>query len=403
MIDIRKHDTENELEYIWRVCQAKDAGLIDLSWDSIADIFNEELRDEGVEWTSSAYRKPYQSAKEYYDKVFKKMIDDKKYVSELDKQARRIMEEREKLNSTKAEYRKEIKKQSRFELFYENVRRAIESLPVPELEYLPYDENENNYVLAIADIHAGANFNSYYNSYSLEICKNRFETLLNKTIDFVTQNKVGHLTVVELGDSIQGILRISDVKLNETSIVEATVFVSKLIANFLNQLSAYCRIDYYHVPSSNHSQIRPLGTKASELATEDIEYVIFNYVKDVLSENPNIMCFENFGKEYIEINLGKYKMLAMHGHQIKNIETSLKDVSCLHKVFYDCLLLAHYHGSKELSAGESFIHDTDIIIAPSFVGGDPYGDSLMKSSKPACKIYGINDTDGLVETYKILL
>ena len=96
-------------------------------------------------------------------------------------------------------------------------------------------------------------------------------------------------------------------------------------------------------------------------------------------------------------------MLAMHGHQIKNIETSLKDVSCLHKVFYDCLLLAHYHGSKELSAGESFIHDTDIIIAPSFVGGDPYGDSLMKSSKPACKIYGINDTDGLVETYKILL
>ena len=74
-----------------------------------------------------------------------------------------------------------------------------------------------------------------------------------------------------MGDDIQGILRLSDLQLNESSVVKATVFVAKTIARFLNDLSEYCFIDYYLCPTSNHSQTRPLGTKASEIASEDVE------------------------------------------------------------------------------------------------------------------------------------
>lgn len=404
MIDVKKKDSENEYEYIWRLCQAKDNGLLDMDWESLGELFNRELRDDDIEWTSSTYRKPYQNAKVYYENVFKNMIDDKKITSDIDEKTRLLIAEREKLNSTKAEYRKDIRHQSRFELFYENVKNEINCLPVPDLAFIPMeDENETEYLLTIADIHAGANFSSINNSYSLEICRLRFEKLLNETMKFVTNKNLTHLNIVEMGDSIQGILRISDVKLNETSIVEATVFVSKLISNFLNELSACCEINYYQVPSSNHSQIRPLGTKASELATEDIEYIIFNYITDSLKNNPRIHTYSNFGEEYLEITLNDYRIIAMHGHQIKNINNSLRDLSCLHKQFYDCVLLAHFHGGHEITAGEKFLYDTEILVCPSFVGSDPYSDTLTKGSKSACKIYGFTECKGHTETYKIVL
>ena len=38
-------------------------------------------------------------------------------------------------------------------------------------------------------------------------------------------------------------------------------------------------ISYYHTPSANHTQIRVLNAKASELADEDLEYLMGNYIK----------------------------------------------------------------------------------------------------------------------------
>lgn len=326
---------------------------------------------------------------------------------ELEIQKRELQKERQKLNATRIEYTRNLRHQSRFELFYESVREAITTLPLPEFNVLSGKVNEddmkNEYVLSIADIHAGANFESENNEYSLEICKERFETLLEDTIDFIQNKELQEIKVIELGDSVQGLLRLSDLKLNESSVVEATVFVARLIANFLNELSSYCYVNYYHVPSSNHSQNRPLNSKASEIAAEDVEYVISNYIKDVLSNNNRVAVNLNPGKEYINIPILDYSAIAMHGHQIKNIKNSLKDLSQLHREFFDFVFLAHYHSTSEMVVGESVVSDTEVLVCPSFVGSDPYSDSLMVGSKAACKIFGFNYYKGHTETYKIVL
>ena len=167
-------------------------------------------------------------------------------------------------------------------------------------------------------------------------------------------------------------------------------------------MSAYCFIDYYHCPTSNHSQSRPLNSKASELASEDVEYVIYNYIKDVLNSNNRINVFTNEGKEYIDFNINGLNIISMHGHQIKNINSALQDLSQLRKKFYDIVFLAHYHAGCEKVVGENVVCDTEVIICPSFVGSDPYSDSLLKGAKASCKIYGIS-YEGHTETYKILL
>lgn len=63
----------------------------------------------------------------------------------------------------------------------------------------------------------------------------------------------------------------SDLRINEVPVVQAVVEISQILAEFLNTLSTYCEIEYYHISSANHGQTRPLGSKASELATEDME------------------------------------------------------------------------------------------------------------------------------------
>ena len=71
--------------------------------------------------------------------------------------------------------------------------------------------------------------------------------------------------------------------------------------------------------------------------------------------------------------------------------------------FIDYLLLGHLHNGKEIPSFEGCCTDTEILISPSFVGSDPYSDSLMKGSKASVKIYGFNDIYGHTETYKIIL
>lgn len=374
-----------------------------MTWEDLAEVFNSELREEDETYNSSAYRKPYQQAKVYYEDVFSKMVDEG-YSKQIQEKTRELQKERQKLNATKIEYNRDLRHESRFELYYENIKDAITTLPLPEFYPIYSDlETQKEYVLGIADIHAGAKFESENNNYSLDECRRRFEVLLGEVIDFVKDKSLSKIKIIELGDTVQGLLRLSDLRLNETSVVEATVFISRVIAQFLNDLSAYCYIDYFHVPTANHSQTRNLGSRASELATEDVEYVISNYIKDLTSNNERITVTLNSGKEYIKIPILDFECIAMHGHQIKNIDNALKDLSHLHRTFYDFCFFAHYHVGRELPVGETLLNDTEVIVCPSFIGSDPYSDSLLKGTKSACKIYGFDDYRGLTETYKFVL
>ena len=68
LFDINRKPEENEYQYIWRLGQAKDSGLLDMDWNTIADVINKEFRNDESEYrTEAAYRKSYQQAKKYFE------------------------------------------------------------------------------------------------------------------------------------------------------------------------------------------------------------------------------------------------------------------------------------------------------------------------------------------------
>lgn len=402
MNEFKKLENENFHQYIWRMDELIQSVKYK-NWKEITPFVNRELfgEDESQYRDESAYRKAVKYARDFYEAgVFG--IEDE-YYQKLEEQCRELEKQRQKLYATKTEYTRQVRQQSRFELFYENVANEIKEFVVPEFVGVNYSVNDKEYIISIADIHAGANFITETNKYSFEEITNRFNKLLNYSINFVCEHQLSNIKVLCLGDDVQGILRLSDLQLNESSVVKATVFVAKTIANFLNELSKYCYIEYYHCPTSNHSQLRPLGTKASEIASEDVEYIICNYIKDVLINNDRITINTNFGYEYIEIPIFDFKTIAMHGHTIKNIDNALKDLTYHKKTFYTTVFLAHYHAAKMGVVGEMSDTDCEVIVCPSFIGSCPYSNSLLKGAKPSCCIFGYDEQYGHTETYKIFL
>lgn len=394
-------DGETDQELIYRICSEKDKIG---TWSDVKNILNRILHKT---YGESTYRKSYQSFNKMMEANRNKFVNSNEQLEEINKQIEELKRERIKLQTSNIERNRIDRSVSRQEMYYEYVGNAITSLPLPEFNPFPIENKEGEtieYLVALSDMHYGATFKSENNEYSPDIARDRLVYLTEELVQFTQKNKIGKLNIVCLGDVLQGLIHLTDLKINDSTVVKSCVEICRLIAMMLNTLSAYTQIEYYHVPSANHTQIRALGARANELMDEDLEYLIGNYIKDLCRDNKRInVHLASEGKQYLIIPVNGYDVIAMHGHQIKNIENSIKDISMMSREFTDYLLLGHLHAGKQIVAHEGCCNDSEVLVAGSFVGSDSYSDSLFKGSKASVSIYGFDYVYGHTETYKIIL
>ena len=395
-IDFKKLPTETEDEYIVRICSKKeDIG----SWDEVGAILNKEL---GYNFSSSKYRKPYQAGLLLWEVNKKKYLEDD-YLLEIEKAKRELRAERNKLNTLNIYKNREERIEDRLDLFLETLSEIVETLPLPEFKPLPKkEEGSLEWVLGVADMHYGAKFTSENNEYSREICKQRLEFLAGFCKDFCVKNNIRTLKVLNGGDTLQGILRLTDLRINDISVMEATVEVSRLLAQFLNEVSSECKIEYYHVSQANHTQTRPLGSKASELFGEDLEKIIVSYVSDLVKHNNRVKVFHNLEKGYLKFNIFDHQCVLLHGHQIKNKKKCIQDLSSLHKDVYDYVFVGHTHSANEIIVSERRNHNVEVITIPSLIGSDGFSDSLFVGAKPSAKFYGFHEKYGHIKNELVI-
>lgn len=403
-IELKRGDDETEEDYQFRICSLREEKR--LTWEDVAEILNDEL---DLNYTESKYRKQYgaymrgyNKSKEEEQEAYSLPVEDDMTFSKEEKEWR----ERYTLSTGKIGYYRLLRQDSRFARFYGMVAKCLKHMDVPDdLREVSIGAQEANreFIMTLADLHIGACFESVNNKYSVEIARERFEKLLSKTIIFVKEHSIEKLNILSLGDFLQGILRISDLKTNEMAVVDAFVTAMRLISEFLNKLSQYVLIDFYQVCYSNHDQIRPLGTKASELASEDMGKILFAYLNDVLEQNDRIRIIGDIEHNYLEFKIFDFDCIAMHGHQVKTAHDVYKNLANRHHKFYDYIFLGHTHSLKTFVNAEGSTYDAETLVSSSFVGSDPYADSLMVGSKASVLIHEFDETEGRVASYKIIL
>ena len=405
MVNLKKEDNENTNEYIWRMCDYKDKGLLDLNWEQVGELINKELfgSDEELYRTSSAYRKPYQYAKDFYDDVFKKRmyLDDNEGIKKMNDLKRDIQKERIKLNTTRVEYNKWLRENARDELIIEEICKSISNLsPLEKPTYIQNKYSTKEYCLVFGDEHYGTEFEltdllgNIINSYSPEIFEKRMWDLFYQVIDMIKKEDINILNVYSMGDFSDGCLRVSQLMKLRYGVIDGTIKYANFISNWLNELTKYVRIRF-QMTDGNHTELRMLGQPKGTFVEDNMGKIVKEFIKIRLEDNNNFTFIEN-PTGYIYQQVGAYNILGIHG-EVKNMEKTLKDLSMIYNVNIDYLIAGHLHHHKSEEVGVN----SEVINVPSVIGVDDYSLKLMKTSNGAAKILTFDNVDGLINDYRI--
>lgn len=406
-MNMKKLENETQWEYIKRITENKNVYDIDYSeWSKLICDYD---------CSSENGRKAYYVVKRLIDKLDDEMTnnlsnncEDSSYIDEklLELEMKKIdlQKERIKINTLRNELNKAVREESRKELFYANLRDEVINNPLEPIQFerLYEQEPEKEYLLTFADVHFGSTFDIGINKYSPQVCQEKFNKLYSEVVEIIEEEGISQLHIASLGDLVQGILRISDLTLNSITMIEQIMGIARLVADFLNQLSAYVNITYYHTINSNHSELRLLGTKSGELQ-EDVELLIGNYIKDLLCNNERVEVI--IGQDSVmDIQLCGYNIALTHGQHIKNKETFIRDLSVTRHKDYDFLILGHIHHytCATVSTGKDG-NPTQVISVPSIVGSCPYSKKIMKTSPSGALLMTFTNGKGKTNTFELNL
>jgi hypothetical protein len=408
---LKRLDGETENQTLWRLGNAKAAGVLgDITWPEVAEFMNKTYReDETQYYDSSAYRKRYKNFSDAYDELFSKENFTDEQLIDIEEKKRELLKEKTKIQTEKLEYNRWLREEARDELIAEKIVTAIRELPplkVPEIlpaHIVGRTHNDREGCLIFADTHYGVDlkitglFGETINEYSPEIFEERMWDLLTQVIDICAKEGFSSLNVYDLGDEVDGILRVSQLWKLRYGVIESTVRYGRFITEWLNELSKHVYIKYQMVKDSNHCQLRLLNQPKGTFKDENMSYIITEKIMDRLSNNPNFEFIQN-PTGYVFDDLLGYKVLGIHG-ECKNLESAIKEFSKTYGVDISFLIGGHKHHQNSSNIGI----ESDVIGVPSVIGVDDYALSLHKTSDPGATLFVLERGKGKTMEYNIKL
>lgn len=245
---------ESELQYIWRLGQAKENGLLNMTWDEIAALINKAFReDETVYRSESAYRKRYNNAKDFNTEVFSK----ENRSNELNEQIREL--ERKKIQFR--DERTAWQRQNYIDARVENKLDLLESTlsQLGRTNFETHDKvdvtSDNDMLIVLSDFHIGQCFNSVWGEYNSNIAAERLDKLLNEVIAIRELHNSEKCYAVLCGDMISGSIHKSLQVTNRENVIEQIKIATELISSFCYELSKHFSNVFISSVVGNHTRI----------------------------------------------------------------------------------------------------------------------------------------------------
>lgn len=386
---------ENEEQFLWRLGQAKDNGIVDFSWVEIADIMNKEFREDITDYRSeAAYRKPYQYTKKFYEAGTFTDLNSDKYISELTKAKHEVKKEKQKLTDERTALNRMLRNNARAE---EDLQK-LESLIIKNGKttfthmYNSKVVSDNDLFVILSDFHLGYDTDNYFGKYNSNIAKERLQTYLQKIIDIKTLHRSENVYVCLLGDIINGNIHFTVQLENRENVVEQVQKSAELISAFVAELSTQFTNVYVNGVAGNHSRT---SFKDQVLRDNRLDNLVPWYMKAKLSSVNNVKFTDKNNYDatigYIEVRNHKY--ILVHGDFDSFSEKGVSKLVMLLGYKPTAIFYGHFHRcSYDEIAG------VKLIRSGSFSGtSDDYTISKRLSGKPSQMICVVNNTG--IEAY----
>lgn len=403
-MDLNKNKEETELQYIWRLCSAKDVGTLDMTWDELANVLNKNLReDESEYYGSSAYRKKFQQAKAFREEVFSKE-NSNEYTNDLRAIKDEIYKERRKLYDQRREYNKLLVSDARADHLCDELVKAAYKLN--DEKPLEFDEKwfkpniHKEAVLCWADWHYGMVTDNIWNTYNTEICRQRVKTLVEITKEFLQLNNIDVLTILTLGDAAHGSIHTSCRIHSEEKTCDQLMHVSELMAEAINELSTV--VNHIDVYSCYGNHMRTIQNKNDSVHSDNMERIIPWWLRQRLQNNTKVEIIETEYKEFTKVNILGSNIVALHGdleRDFKKIGTTVNTIFT--KKFNETI-------DYTISADKHHIEEFEqlgikSVLVPCLCGTDDHANEGRLYSDAGQTLIIFNDVYGRECTYHIPL
>lgn len=404
-MDIKRRENETELSYMARVYRNKIE--LGLNNKEINALINEEL---GTSYAESTTRCNANSFNQGYNEALENGINEKKYIKEIEEKTRELKKERKKIQTANIEYNKLLREQARNEMWYEGIKESIlrlEPLKCPPIRIIP-NNSKTDAVLTMSDFHYGRECRinglngEIISEYNVDIFKNRMWDLLQQVVDTCNERKLNHLHIMALGDFIDGLLRVSQIKSLQVGVLDSVVQFSEFMATWLNKLSNFISIDYYQV-QGNHDELRLLTGKKGDFPHENVSKLILDNIKVRLEnvklkdqikgvKNYNVTIHDSYS-DFIYFNILGVNVLGYHGED-KDLQSSLRWFRTFYNVPIDIVFGGHLHSQTLQTESSGNLCDCQCIRVSGICGIDDYSVKLRKSAKAGASMFIFKDGKG---------
>lgn len=377
----------------WRVrlMLSKVNREIDLDWIEIRDMCE-------MDCSVDQLRKMAQGAKLVQDAAFFSQGNETQLIPEqYAQQARRIAQ---------GDQYRPLARQAALR---DKVLAAIQPLPSVEIPEPSRRRTaaDRELVVSVADCHYGAEIHArglqgeLINHYDPEEFEYRMWQLRDELLRIVEREDVRLVHVAMLGDSLDGMLRASQLMQLRYGVIESCMRFADFMAVWLRELSKAIPLKAYTV-DGNHTEIRPLGTKRNAFPSENLEKVISWALQARLKDCASIIVTENEGKHKLTEVCG-YNLLLTHGDGEKGLNEAAKSAMLLYGLPIHYMMTAHLHSAREASYGLAEHGNAVILRAPSICGTDSYALSLRHAGWPGAIAAVFSPEHGLEQQYYIRL
>lgn len=395
---------ENEEQYIWRVAQLKESGILDMDWEELTEYINKECREDESEYrSSSAYRKPYSQAKRYYEAGVFSKFSEEEYTDKLDEQKRELEKAKVAYRDERNDWNRQNRIEARIEEKLDNLGRSLQEIGKTHFsttDEVMFSDGDNSLIVMLADLHTGQTFDSPFGQYNTDILKKRMSQLLNKTIEIGKRHNSVMVNVVLLGDQISGNIHNTIQVSNRENVIEQIKVASEVITSFCTELAKnFGFVNIYEV-AGNHSRL--VSNKELAVHDERLDNLITWIIKQMTLHIDNIKVhddidnridsgistFELYGKEYVAVH-GDYDVLNKTG--VGNLSMMLG------KIPY-AILNGHNHFPSNTD-----VNGVKVIQGGSMAGsGDSYTIEKRLSGKPNQTVL-VCDENGIECMYNVEL
>lgn len=388
---------ENEHQYIWRLCEAKENGLIDCDWKSLAEIFNKELCNDETDYKDeSAYRKSYQYAKMYYEDVFKNKIESQEFLDDLTGKEESLKKERYKLLDARSDYNKKIRDLARLEDrldYLEKMVKENSQMSLPKVDIERSESSDNDLLVILSDLHIGQTFDSFSGKYDSSIAGKRLSQYLGNIKRIKNINKCENCYLSLQGDLISNSIHKSISITNRENVIEQIMTACNYLSGFIYQLSLEFKNVYFSSVAGNHSR---LDRKEDALKDERFDDLIAWYLDTATEHLKNVHRISSPDNTFSLMTIRGKDYVGVHGDYDDFSKNGAANLSMMLGKFPYAITFGHMHVCSMTEEG-----GIKLIRGGCFSGsGDDYTIQKRLVGKPSQMVCVCNKKG--IESYHVI-